>query len=974
MRSIVTSAFQAGLFSATSTAFLQFTLPLLRQDPNDDTNHLLLSIFHKMENASYPLPSPSPFEVSATAISINCLIFASVAGSLIAAFFALSIKQWTRSYSSGLENIVTPQLLARHRQFRIEGFRCWRLVDISRALPVILHISLALFAIGVAEFLLYTSGIKAATVIIAAGGGTTLVHILLSLISLFSPQAPFQSPLTNAFYALWSTIQSRYRKMVRRSFHKKGATDPLDRTLGKETSISRLIHVSKHLDIGVLIDLMEIADRHTEEWILDLCLLEITRLYYVPREKYHLFYHDSILETYFYLASTCVYESSGVYHIIPGMEHRARTLCRFLTWFSSIYSKEIYDYYLWKSCQIGSSTDTRGLTNAFYEYARKNGSLWDIVYGYLAWVASMHLCDLPKSAKCHFCVDSNEERSDAVLKFLLNYETGHKDSIKAFQDGQVVIEYIAFQTRCAFHYNNPEYPSSSAARMLRQLMRKYNLYDPMFLEIWEFWDLPEPSADNNLVKDAWIEVLQGAYKRPKHLKREISPIRVIHPYPRTTHQYEGSLAESITGRPSSFFRSPHAPIIVIPDNIGGHYRSRSRSVSYNDRNSPPVQIMTHGSIFHPRTHAASVMEPSQSRSHSPTIIQNRIIVHSRPGRSRSPPPIVVPRPRASRSPLVIRERRSSNSPRRIVIRRSRSSSYSPIRIIRKNSRRSSSPSPIIIPKSTRMAHERRRSRSFSPIAVHIHHRSRSRSRSRSPSRVRRPRRSFSASPIILEEDRRSRSLSPIIVVDDSHQSRRGHAIRLGRSRSRSPQYRRGHSRIHYDVENYTTGQRRAYVGRDRSESTYYRRLSRLRFSRHGPPSSTQRRPVLITSRRSRSPAFTLPFSRRRGRSLGSLRSMGPNTSRSRSRTPRRLPLVAGTAVTAHPIRATVYCDMYIAATQDKTAIVQMQLDNSMVLTGSSKEGQQVDRIVEFSIDTGPSDVIEAQSNESMEPCLSYAMR
>ncbi|CAG8752316.1 522_t:CDS:2, partial [Acaulospora colombiana] len=59
--------------------------------------------------------------------------------------------------------------------------------------------------------------------------------------------------------------------------------------------------------------------------------------------------------------------------------------------------------------------------------------------------------------------------------------------------------------------------------------------------------------------------------------------------------------------------------------------------------------------------------------------------------------------------------------------------------------------------------------------------------------------------------------------------------------------------------------------------------------------------------------------------------------------------------------------------QEQSTVVQIEPDSSMNLTGSSKEGQQVDTVVEFSFDTGPSDLIETQADDSMEPCLSYAM-
>ncbi|PVF94681.1 hypothetical protein CPB86DRAFT_632550 [Serendipita vermifera] len=75
----------------------------------------------------------------------------------------------------------------------------------------------------------------------------------------------------------------------------------------------------------------------------------------------------------------------------------------------------------------------------------------------------------------------------------------------------------------------------------------------------------------------------------------------------------------------------------------------------------------------------------------------------------------------------------------------------------------------------------------------------------------------------------------------------------------------------------------------------------------------------------------------------------------------------------HPILATVYCDVYFASTQVQTTAVRIHPDSSMILTGSSTEGRGVDESTEFMVDTGPAGVIETQADDSLAPCLFYAM-
>ncbi|PVF94677.1 hypothetical protein CPB86DRAFT_632511 [Serendipita vermifera] len=1028
----------AGLFSATSTAFLQFTLPLLRKDASDDTNQLLLSIFNRLGNSSYPLPPRPTYDVSTTAISINCLIFASVAGSLIAAFFALSIKQWTRSYSSGLENIVTPQLLARHRQFRIEGVRQWHLVDISRTLPMILHISLALFAIGVAEYLLYTSGIGLATVIIVAGGVTTLIHVLLSLTPLLYPQAPFQSPLTTVLFGIWSKAQSHFRKFFHQPTYKDDGADPLDRMLGKETSISRLIHVSKHLDIGVLINLMEIADRHTEDWLLHLCLLEITQLYHIPNENYHLFYHETILETYFYLTTTCLYETGEGRSITPGMEPRAKAMCRFITWLASIYSEEIHHSLLWKSCKVGSSADTRGLAIALYEYGTAHGSLCDIIDGYLAWVASMHLCDLPKTERCRFCIDSHDERANTVVKFLLNYETENRDLTKSFEEGASVIEYITFQTRCAFRFKNPQYPSSDATRQLRLLIDKYNLNNPVFLEVWDLCSFDIPSASHGSFPDPWIDALQSIFRRTEHQRGKVPLSSVLHkpfpPAPAVVDEFPSWLPRRahppIRNLETS---SPERIVIQMPASRPGllHKAHPARSAA--------VDAVGGGSSFSfpPSPDPVSIVAPISGRK-SP-VRRSRSYGPRYPSRiePRPPVPIVV---QGGRSPSPIRffsEERRPRSPKRLMSRRSRSRSpvvemhvdlfepptpiEDPLLASRTQSRRprlaeirgrslSRSPilerptsrSPVVIhgshsrprswermlrrlptPQITLVGEGRNRSSPSPPVAIFRQNR---RNIARSPTRVtgrlpRRPRSSNDWSP--------KRGTEQVIRVNIPPSSGSWYQRRT-RSRSRSPRYRsraRSYSppRYRYRTRSRSLSPQHRSRNRSRRRSPSYRSRNRSRRRSRSrrrtrlsstsprqqrrditPPPQNTINPPVYTSQEASNVQRGSPAS------VASADSLSAHYSRSTASSVSFLSI--SEVAMDHPVLAKVFCDVYIASTQIQTTAVQIHPDSSMTLAGSSKEGQKVGDLTEFTVDTGTADVIETQVDDSLAPCLFYAMR
>jgi hypothetical protein len=567
---------QAGLFSATSTAFLQFTLPLLQKGTMDDTNQLLLDIFQKLNEPSHALSQQRPFIANATAISINCLVFASIAGSLIAAFFALSIKQWARSYVIGLENIITPQLMARHRQFRIEGVRQWHLVDIASLLPVLLHISLSLFAIGVAEFLLYTSGIKVALVIIVAAGITSLIHIFLSLTPIVYPQSPFQSPLMKLIESFLTVITTSYKKLFNGSHVQEEHIDSLDQALGKETALSRLIHTSKHLDIGVLITLMEVVDRHMEDWVLDLCLAEFAKLRHIPHDKYHLFCHDTIFNAYHHIAATCITESKGTYTIAPGMEYRAETACKSLIWFDSIASSQCIASFSPKFAQLGSSEDTDKLTGAYYDRAVRSGSLHDLVEGYLAIVASTHLQDVDGLRMCPYCFQDTEGRSRNVLKFLLDHQINKRDIIGYLEDRRSVISYICLQIRCTLKYKGLFFAMQSVIQSFKMLVRRYELDSPALSEEWKLQS-PCSSPFNTLPPNlSWMSIFPAAYRYKQTISHEITMSAPIHPSANSPWDVD-SYANIYSLPPPRKATMPNSPPYIINHSADATYRLRPRN-------------------------------------------------------------------------------------------------------------------------------------------------------------------------------------------------------------------------------------------------------------------------------------------------------------------------------------------------------------------------------------------------------------
>ena len=109
-------------------------------NPADATN---------LSRGAYQVPD---FHPPSSAIRINILWFASLVFSLIAASLSMLVKQWLREYLAGRHG--TDEEYIRIRQYRYEGLLKWRVFDIVALLPLLLHIALILFFIGLGDFLL----------------------------------------------------------------------------------------------------------------------------------------------------------------------------------------------------------------------------------------------------------------------------------------------------------------------------------------------------------------------------------------------------------------------------------------------------------------------------------------------------------------------------------------------------------------------------------------------------------------------------------------------------------------------------------------------------------------------------------------------------------------------------------------------------------------------------------------------------
>ncbi|PBK83137.1 hypothetical protein ARMGADRAFT_945418 [Armillaria gallica] len=192
----------AGLFSAVVTTFVAQTSQSLQVDYAAMSASLLYEsvlVQRAIANgSSVNTIAPSPlnptitFVPATTDVWVNGLWFTSLFLSLTTALVAVLVKQWLHHYVALPSG--TPRDRSLTRQFRYAGFQKWHVQVIIGLLPVLMHLALAIFLVGLGIFLQPLR--QALSWIICAG--TDLVYtayVVATILPIIFPQCPYRTPL-----------------------------------------------------------------------------------------------------------------------------------------------------------------------------------------------------------------------------------------------------------------------------------------------------------------------------------------------------------------------------------------------------------------------------------------------------------------------------------------------------------------------------------------------------------------------------------------------------------------------------------------------------------------------------------------------------------------------------------------------------------------------------------------------------------
>lgn len=187
------------------SAFLILTMGGLSSNPTDETNNLLRLLLLGAANSTLLATDLNPpFAPAPGVVRQNCVFFASLFSSLLAAAGAVLAKQWLAIYQrTGQTGPLDEQGIRRTQKFL--GAERWKLRWVVEALPTLILVSLGLFFIAIADYV-WSLNEEVAILITAFSAVGTASYIATLFAAALYPQCPFQTAPSAALNEILAVI------------------------------------------------------------------------------------------------------------------------------------------------------------------------------------------------------------------------------------------------------------------------------------------------------------------------------------------------------------------------------------------------------------------------------------------------------------------------------------------------------------------------------------------------------------------------------------------------------------------------------------------------------------------------------------------------------------------------------------------------------------------------------------------------
>ncbi|KAH9962315.1 hypothetical protein BGW80DRAFT_1180895, partial [Lactifluus volemus] len=188
-----------GLFSVIVGAFIIESYKKLSSDPANETNFLLRQISQQLTglgNGTLAQRTEDPsFSPSTRMVCVNTMWSLSLVLSLTSALSATLTQQWARRYTQ-LPKIPSSQKdKARVRSYLFFGTRKYYIHHAVEMAPLLLHLSVFLFFVGLAIFF-FSINETVAIAISVSVGLFALAHFTLSILPCIAHDCPYRTPMS----------------------------------------------------------------------------------------------------------------------------------------------------------------------------------------------------------------------------------------------------------------------------------------------------------------------------------------------------------------------------------------------------------------------------------------------------------------------------------------------------------------------------------------------------------------------------------------------------------------------------------------------------------------------------------------------------------------------------------------------------------------------------------------------------------
>jgi hypothetical protein len=174
---------------------------MLELDPTSVIMDVMIFYTNSVANGTHLFYTPSKFQPEPYAIKVNCLFFASLSASLVAALASVIALQWVADYDAAItRGGSSPEDRAKRRQFRHAGVVLWKMSEIIAALPLLLYCSVILFFGGLALWMWEVHNIVG-LVVVGGAALATLFYGTSTFLAVMFVSAPFRTPLSRLVYS-----------------------------------------------------------------------------------------------------------------------------------------------------------------------------------------------------------------------------------------------------------------------------------------------------------------------------------------------------------------------------------------------------------------------------------------------------------------------------------------------------------------------------------------------------------------------------------------------------------------------------------------------------------------------------------------------------------------------------------------------------------------------------------------------------